>query len=434
MPYLQSFAAWYYDPRVVDPATCLAPPYDQVDPGAYHRLMARCPCNVVLVDLPYGRPDAGAVDPYRRAADYLRQWMREGVLRRTSAPAFYWYVHTFRTPDGGVFQRHGLVALVRSEPQGSPAVLPHEMTYEEPIYDRIQHLVTTGLQASPVFFVYRPTEATVALEADLRTWARTHPPLIRVETTDGEVHEVWSIEDPQEEARVRATFAEVPLLIADGHHRYEAIRRLAALRPDEPTWGYVLGYLADADQPGLLQMGYHRVVTLHRSVDESALRTAFRPFFDLEAEDRLVESSDLHRWVERGGAGPRLLMLAGGPLRVYLWRMKPALYEVLKDPYETLDVFIVQRFVFGEVFQGRLGWTSQDYTVQHWPWTSAILQALQTGQAHLAFLVDPIPVATLFRLAGRGLRVPPKSTYFYPKVPAGLLMHVVEGPVYNEEP
>ncbi len=432
MPYLQPFAAWYYDPAVVRPAACLAPPYDQVDAGAYHRLMAQGPWNVVLADLPYGRPDAGATDPYRQAADHLRRWIRGGVLRRAPAAAFYWYLHTFRTPDGGVFQRHGLVALVRAEPPGSPAIRPHEMTYEEPVYDRIQHLMATGLQASPVFFVYRPTEETAALEGDLRAWARTHPSLTRVETADGEVHEVWSIEDPDGVARIRAGFVEVPLLIADGHHRYEALRRLAALRPDEPAWGYVLGYLASAEQPGLLQTGYHRVLTLHRPVDESALRAGFGRFFDLEAEDRLREPADIRRWVERGGAGPRILMLAASPLRVYLWRMKPELYGVLTDPYEVLDVFILQRFVFEEVLQGHLGWTPQDYTVHHVPWIPAIVEALQTGQGHLAFLVDSIPVATLFHLAGRGLRVPPKSTYFYPKVPAGLLMHVVEGPVYNE--
>jgi len=431
MPYLQPWTAWYYDPGVVDPAVCLAPPYDQVDAGAYHRLMAQCPYNIVLADLPYGRPDAGSADPYRPAADHLRRWIRAGVLRPAPAAAFYWYVHTFRTPDGGIFQRHGLVALVRSEPQGSPAILPHEMTYEEPVYDRMQHLMVTGLQASPVFFVYRQTEETAALETDIRAWARTHPSRIRVETADGEVHEVWSIEDPDEVARIRACFAEVPLLIADGHHRYEALRRLAALRPDEPAWGYVLGYLASAEQAGLLQMGYHRVVTFHRSVDESALRTALGQLFDLEAEGRLDDPSDIQRWVERGGAGPRILMLAGQPLRVYLWRMKPELYEALTDPYETLDVFIVQRFVFEEVLQGHLGWTPQDYTVQPMPWIPAVVQALQAGRGHAAFLVDPIPVPTLFRLASRGLRVPPKSTYFYPKVPAGLLMHVIEGTVYN---
>ncbi|MCS7313180.1 MAG: DUF1015 domain-containing protein, partial [Acidobacteria bacterium] len=352
MPYLQPLTAWYYDPGVVDPAVCLAPPYDQVDAGAYHRLMAQCPSNIVWADLPYGRPDTGSADPYRQAADHLRRWIRQGVLRHVPTAAFYWYVHTFRTPDGGIAQRHGLVALVRSEPQGSPAILPHEMTYEEPVYDRIRHLMATGLQASPIFFVYRLTEETAALEADIRAWARTHPSLLRVETADGEVHEVWSVEDPDEVARIRACFAEVPLLIADGHHRYEALRRLSALRPDEPAWSYVLGYLASADQAGLLQMSYHRVLTFHRSMDESALRAGLGRLFDLEAEDRLVDLSGMQRWFERAGAGPRILMLASSPLRVYLWRMKPELYEALTDPYETLDVFIVQRFVFEEVLQG----------------------------------------------------------------------------------
>jgi hypothetical protein len=272
MAEIVPFAGLRYDTdRLGDAARVLAPPYDVIGEAERSELEARDPHNVVRVELPRGDGDAR----YGAAANLLRAWLAEGVLRREPTPAMYVYEQQF-TWAGKTHTRQGLIAALKLEPFDKRVVLPHEHTLTGPKEDRRKLLVATRTQISQVFGLYRDGDGAALAELQAITAAA---PALDATTPDGTRHRMWVVVEAARLNRLAGIIRERQILIADGHHRYETmvslrgeLRGAGGAGAREPA-DYGAMYLARAEDPGLLVLPTHRLV---KDLPEFSLSTFLR--------------------------------------------------------------------------------------------------------------------------------------------------------------
>ena len=253
MADVQPLRALHYDPAVAGAlADVVAPPYDVIDSSQRAALLARSPFNVVAVDLPQGEPD-----PYAAAEQTFQGWQREGALVRDSEPALWAHTQDYAGPDGIKRTRKGFFCRVRIEGYGPGKVRPHERTHPGPKEDRLKLTRATKANISPIFSLYSDPQqlAWSALEP-----ATQQDPWGDVTDGDGTRHRLWRVSDAETITAVQAATADVELLIADGHHRYETMDAYAEEVGGEGEHRYILMCLVALQDPGLTIFPTHRLV------------------------------------------------------------------------------------------------------------------------------------------------------------------------------
>src|SRR5262245_53133021 len=266
MPDVRPFRGVRYDmTRVGAMSDVVAPPYDVIDPALQDRLYEASPHNVIRLELNRAEPgDSPESNRYTRAAKFLRDWRRGGVLREGGHAALYVYQQTFDV-EGRTYTRKGFLARVRLEPFGQGKVYAHEQTLSGPKADRLALFQATQYNLSPIFGLYPDPAADVlhAAEAGLRD----KTPL---EATDhlGVLNRLWPVYDERAHTTVQGLMAEQPIFIADGHHRYETGLKFrddlaaagALAGPDDPA-NFCMMMLVGMSDPGLLILPTHRLVS-----------------------------------------------------------------------------------------------------------------------------------------------------------------------------
>lgn len=364
VPLLKPFRALRYDAGAAGPLDDLvAPPYDVITPEAHDRLLARSPWNAVRLV----RPD----DP-EKAARELADWLERGVLVREERPAAWLLDEEYTGPDGVRRIRRGIVARVRLRPYGEGVVLPHEDTFSAPKEARLRLLRATRVKPSPIFLLHHGTAPAPEGEPDLSA------------ELDGVVSRLWRIDDPAAIERVLAAVEE-PLLIADGHHRYETALRFHEEDGTEET-AYVLSVLVGLDDPGLEIFPTHRVTS-----------------------GTVPELDGQFRQTPLAGAGEAAAALASVSRdRPAFVLLQPGGAALVEGSEQALDTALVDSLPLSEV----------SYT----PSAIEAERAVASGEATAAFLVRPPTVEQVEEFARAGARMPPKSTYFFPKLTSGLLL------------
>ncbi|HTR33309.1 MAG TPA: DUF1015 domain-containing protein [Gaiellaceae bacterium] len=342
MPVVKPFAALRYDPHVAGPLDVLvAPPYDVISPAERLAYLGRSPYNVVHLTLPESEEQA--------AAD-LAAWESDGVLARESEPAYWWVAQDSTGPDGIPRTREGLAASIPVTPYADGQVLPHERTHAGPKEGRLRLLRATRTQLEPIFVLYEedPVAAQPAGEPAM-------------DVSEGGVRtRVWRVEGGEIDIPT-------PLLIADGHHRYETA---VAYRDENPAATHTFAILVSARAPGLEIFPTHRLV---QSVGEVPGEV-----------------------VERPGDG------------VTLYR----------DGVYT-------RVATDDDFGPRVVESFAPEGVSYTPYADEAVAAVDRGDAAAAFLLQPVTVEQVARFAHAGETMPQKSTFFYPKLTSGILFHPV---------
>jgi uncharacterized protein (DUF1015 family) len=428
MADVRPFRALRYDPAAADPAAAIAPPYDVISPAQQDDLYRRSPHNIVRVE--YGEQrdtDTAADNRYTRAAAALRAWRDAGVLVRDDAPAFYRYTLEF-VWDGVRRRRQHLFAAVRLHPWDDDVVRPHERTLSGPKQDRLELLRATRTQVSPVYCLYRHAEGPDP--GDLPA-----SPLYDFES-DSQRHTVAAIIDAEAAGAITRAFAEVPLYVADGHHRYETAlayrdeRRAAATTwtGDEPE-NFVLMALTAAHDPGLLVLPTHRVV--HRPVPPGAL-DRLSALFDIRSVGHR-EGDRLERILAREDAGAAAFIAEGlAPDGAHLLTLRDrAAAEALMPPaqppaWKRLDVNVLQYAVLEPIFGIGADALAAGRAVTYTQSAAEAIAAVDELRASAAFLLRATPVAQVLDVADAHARMPQKSTYFHPKLPTGLVLHPLD--------
>jgi uncharacterized protein (DUF1015 family) len=406
--------AVHYDLGKAGPlADVVAPPYDVIDAAQRAELAARSPYNVVELDLPQD-PEGG--DPYVHAAELLKEWTDEGVLARDPDRTMWALEQDYSGPDGSRLTRRGFLARVKLAPYGE-GIRPHERTQPGPKEDRLRLTRATRHNLSPIFALH-PGDAWRHFEPAILT-----DPWGKVTDGDGTTHCAWRIGDPAIHEAIAEELAPGELLIADGHHRYEtSLAYQREVGPGGPA-DYVLMALVSLEDPGLTVFPTHRLIAgLADPAKQETLETGLKGLFHVDevSPERLDPSG-----TEGIGVFGYIDSQFNRPFRLRL-REAARLEETLSDrsaAYRRLDAVILEELVL----KGILGMTTENIAAKrgigYTPSIDEALAKLDAGEYQAAFLLRPTPVEQVREVAAAGETMPPKSTYFFPKLLTGIVFN-----------
>jgi uncharacterized protein (DUF1015 family) len=391
----------------------VAPPYDVIDAAQRAELAARSPYNVVEIDLPQGDGD-----PYAHAAQLFEAWQRDGVITPDPEPALWALAQGYTGPDGRSYARRGIFARVRVEDYGAGRIRPHERTHPGPREDRLRLTRATRANLSPIFSLYDDPGgaawSAIAPHTEKVPWAQ-------VTDEDGTEHRLWRVGDADAAAAVAAALRDTELLIADGHHRYETARVYAEEVGGEGAHRYVLMCLVALQDPGLTIFPTHRLLSGLSEAKLEALREAIARDWEIEdvAPERLQPVSDGRLrlgYLDAHDGRAQMLTLRDPAIADAALPGKP-------EPYRRLDTVVLEALIL----QGALRMTEDDIAhlngLAYARSTEQARERVQAGAAEVAFFMAPPPVERVRDVAAAGETMPPKSTYFYPKVLTGMVFH-----------
>ena len=420
MADVRSFKALHYDLEKVGSLDAVAaPPYDVIDAASRARLLQRSPYNAVAIDLPKPFDPADPAsnpegDPYAGAATTIERWLREGALLADEEPSIWALTQDYTAPDGSRHNRHGILARVRVEDYESGGIRPHERTHPGPLQDRLELTRATGYNLSPIFSL-----------STADAWPLVEPALAEEpwgEATDesGTVNRVWKVTDPAIHTAVSERLAGAELLIADGHHRYETARAYRDEVGGEGPHDYTLMALTGLDDPGLTVFPTHRLLSGFAADPERQRRlgSGLRELFEVTEVDR--DQID-----PAGEEGVGVFGLYDSFHRqAYRLRLKDT-EEVDRrlagkpEAYRRLDSAILEALVL----KGLAGMSDEDIDARRGlEYAKSVPDALaqvEDGNFDVAFVQRPVPISQVKAIAETDANMPPKSTYFFPKVMTG---------------
>jgi len=392
----------------------VAPPYDVIDPAQRSMLEGRSPYNVVRIDLPVGE------NPYASAARQLAEWRAEHVIVQDPEPALWILEQDYTGPDGQHRTRRGFLARVGIEDYGPGRIRPHERTHPGPKEDRLRLTRATRANLSPIFSLFSDPAGAA--------WAALGPtmgaaPWAQTRDEDGTVNRLWRVADPSAIDAVRAALRDSELLIADGHHRYETARLYADEIGGEGDHRYVLMCLVALEDPGLTVFPTHRLLKGLRPEQYEPLADTIRQDFDVE---QLAGVEALAPEADPGAV--RMGYIDSHFQRPYMLTLKSqavadAALPDHAEPYRRLDTAVLEALVL----KGALGMSDED--IDHLSGlgyardAEQAIELVRSGEYDAAFLMAPTPIRQVQAVAATGESMPPKSTYFFPKVPTGLLFN-----------
>jgi uncharacterized protein (DUF1015 family) len=430
MAFIAPFRGLLYNPRKIsDLSDVIAPPYDVITPEEQEKLYQKSPYNIVRLILNRD-PDC-----YASVVRTFEQWQTESVLVRDEHPAVYFMRHRFSLKDETQKERLGFVALIRMEDPSSGAIRPHEKTLDEPKEDRFRLLQACGANLSQIFALYADPQQNV--NGILREHVGTTPPLFQAADGGGGSCLFWRITDEAVIQRLQREMADKVLLIADGHHRYEAAMRyrdfLRAKTENltgRESFNYVMMYLANLADDSVVILPTHRLLRALPAVPN--LEEALRRYFYLEAYPKTAEGRQWFLKALKNGAKKQPLIGAafGRDPRYLILRVKnkrtmQRLARTMNPTLRELDVTILHLLVFEQVLGLSPKEQIQGNTLSYLHDEDKALQAVESGACQAAFILNPPRAEEALTVALQGEKMPQKSTYFYPKLPTGLVINKI---------
>ena len=421
MPEIRPFKGLRYDPETAgDMGTIICPPYDIIPPSMQQDLYDSSGYNAVRLELP--KED----DPYGAAAERLAQWIQEGVLMQDDEPALYPYFQTYTDPEGNTYTRKGFFCALRLHEFSEKKVLPHERTLSGPKKDRLNLFKRTQANISSIFGLY----ADEQLQADraIEEFAANHEPIVDA-AFQGVRNRLWKMTDPDIVATVQQVLLDRQVYIADGHHRYETGVNYRNLRAEEnpshtgdEPYNFILIYLANIFDEGLIIFPLHRMVHNLEQFDPEGLIDTLSTNFEVKP---LGGREELRQYLE----GESSSHVYGVVTSAGVWGIR------LKNPPETLlgdsvpaPLLQLSVVVLHElVLQRMLGITPEAMRSQsnliYEEDDRKVFDAVEKGDIQIGFVVKPTTVQQVLDISCEGEVMPQKSTYFYPKIMTGLVMH-----------
>ncbi len=403
------FRGIIYNTAKVKGGDVVAPPYDIITPELRDVLYKKSPCNIVRIDSGMEQPgDNEKENKYLRAARYLKSWIGEGILLRSDKPFFYAYEMDYRS---GREQKklRGFFGLVRLRELGK-GVYPHEETHSKPKVDRLKLMTACEANTSPIFSLYHSPEkgASMIIEKTALT-----PPYMEAEDPDGAFHRLWVIEGKDAAAAISADLSDKAVYIADGHHRYEtaleyrrAMQRQSASETADKPYNYVLMFLANIADGNVTILPSHRIVKCRQ---KNILET-LSPHFEIRTmspDDDIMESMK--------GRSQTFGLYLRGEHKQYVLEYKGRALKGVHPALQGLDVTILHELVLKELLKA----AAISYEMD----PSLARDMAREGNYDAVFFLNPTRVEDVERVALSSMRMPPKSTYFYPKVMTGFVIN-----------
>ena len=436
MASIAPFRGLFYDPKKVrDLARVIAPPYDVISKEEQEKLYKRSPYNFVRLDL------SQEPDVYSAVPQLLETWINEGILVRDEVPAIYYMTQRFTLPGGGEKERKGFFALLQLEDFATGNIRPHEQTLDAPKEDRLKLMLASNAQLSPIFALY--SQPQPAINRLLAMETEGVAPFIDIKQDDGACR-LWRITETRLIRRIEQELAEQSLLIADGHHRYEAtLNYRNALREQlgpgsgREAYNFILTYFANLHDDNVVILPTHRLVRGYEPKPFLQLEETLQNYFYLEQYPKTPEGKGWFlKGLRNGGKkkhvlgavfkrDPRYLLL-----RLKSKRIMQRLAKDMSAPLQELDVTTLHLLILEHILGLAPEKQLQHETIRYSQDEEVVLQALEKEDFQAAFILNPPKAEDILAIASRGEKMPQKSTYFYPKLSSGLIVNKIDP---NEE-
>jgi uncharacterized protein (DUF1015 family) len=422
----------YSQKKIRDLAKVIAPPYDVISKAEQERLYKKSPYNFVRLDL------SQEPDSYDGVAQMLNEWQAQGIFERDEQPAIYFLSQRFKLKGGEEKIRQGFIALIQLQDLGGGDIRPHEKTHDAPKEDRLKLMLACQAQLSPIFALYAQPKQTI--NRILALAVEGVAPLLEVEQDNGDVCSMWRITDPQAIQKVHLEMQDQQLLIADGHHRYEAtLSYRDRMRQERGQWtgqesfNYIMAYCANINDDNVVILPTHRLVRGYPHKPFLELEEALQTYFYVEQHPKTPEgkvsflkalktAAKKHRVI---GASfkrdPRYLIL-----RLKNKRIMQRLAKDLSAPLRELDVTTLHFLILEHLLGMPPELQESGTTIQYSQDEEAVLHALEKEDFQAAFILTATKPEEIQAIVAGGEKMPQKSTYFYPKLPSGLVVNKID--------
>ena len=429
-PKLLPFKGLRYNAnKVSNLADVVTPPYDVINPEMQNEFYERHPYNFVKIDLNKEPGDKR----YEEAGKLFKQWIDAGILVQDEKPAFYFHHQIFKLSDGHEITRKGFFGVRRIEDFSEGGIKPHEKTLEGPKADRLKLMRATQTQLSPVFSLYSDPQKNIdALVGKIKS----EKPLIDFVTVEGERHQLWKAEEPSVCTKINSFLGEQPLFIADGHHRYEtSLNYRNECRQKNPgavnlePFNYGIMYFSNMSDEGLIILPIHRALHSIKNFKFEALLEKLRPYCEITPLGETNPQKIVEKLAEAGKQAHAFVLLTKDSKQSCIISLKrqdwisSLVAKTVSESLRPLDVTVLHRLVFEEILGISQTAQANQENIIYWKDTKKAINETQKGACEITFLLNPTRIQDMERVAMAGEKMPQKSTYFYPKILSGLVMH-----------
>ncbi len=418
MALIQPFKGLRYNHSKIDNlGEVITPPYDVISPADQEHLHQKNPYNIIRLE--YGKrlpSDNEKENRYSRAESFLNQWLADKLLEADQEPCYYLYEQNF-THSSKKYCRRGIIAALRVEEYSNKFILPHELTMSVPKADRMELLKRLETNISPIFTLFPDPDQR--LDHYFNAVSKKDC-ILEAQEDSGQYHRLWSLNNIALQEELTAYLTPQPLLIADGHHRYETALNYSLNNRDQVSSGkdFVLATLVSMKDPGLLVLPTHRLVDDLAEAQEIMLNEIISRHFDY-CEYGILKDIDSEVYLNNLSFLNHDSSVIGIITKGKAGFLTPKNYQYKA----ALPVALLHEQILKPVLAP--GEKSEvDKNVLSYPHDiDTAIQAIISGQSRLAFILEPIAVEEVLRRAEKGEIMPQKSTFFYPKLPSGLVLH-----------
>jgi uncharacterized protein (DUF1015 family) len=431
MAQFSAFRALRYNPQRVKLADVATQPYDKITRAMQERYYAASPYNLVRIILgKQDTKDEPGSNVYTRAADFLQDWRKQGVLPQDDRPSIYPYRQRFKIPGtSSERERAGFIALGRIEDYSAGVVFRHEQTLSKPKADRLELLRATRAHFGQIFMLYSDPGGEIE-----RALPTTSAPEVDFADEYGVQQQLWQVSDPRVIEAVMDKMRDKKLIIADGHHRYEtALNYRDEQRRAKPTDAnasseFVMMTFIKLESPGLVVLPTHRVVHGLASFSADSLYDQARRYFSVEEVDPSINAARaLAILREAGRMGTALLAVTAD--RAFLLDKlfaPPDLFAGFSLRQQSLDVVQLHRCLLEKVLGISEDAIRNQQNIRYVRDAGEALAMVRQQGANVAFLVNPARIEQVRDIAFAGEVMPQKSTDFYPKLLSGLTIYALD--------
>ncbi len=425
MADIQPFKSIHFNTAVIkDLSKVVAPPYDVINKEQQQELFKRDKNNIIRLDL---NPDP---DPYPAAAKEMQRMLKEKALVQDSEPAIYPYFQTFKTQSGSTVTRRGFISWIKLEPFEAGVVLPHEHTLSGPKMDRLKLMTATKASFSQIFGVYG--DQGRKLEKEYEKLSKKKPFLEADQ--DGVNNRLYRITDPATVKVFQGSLKNIPVYIADGHHRYEtALEYQRLMKEKNPkhtgkeAYNFIMMYFTNIFDSGLVVYPTHRILHSLAGFDANKMIEAVKTHFDFTSKP---DVDTLASVLLSAGAHSYGMILP--QRKYYLMKLKSGsdVLSIVKEnvpaPVKRLDVTLLHDYVLTQTLgiskEAQEKKLNINYTIDR----HEVDGAVQSGKGQVGFILNATKVEQVKEVADASAVMPQKSTYFYPKLLSGLLLSGLE--------
>ena len=416
MVEIRPFKAIRYTIKAGDVEDLITQPYDKIDTQMQKEYYAKSPYNYCRLILPLEE------NKYESANEHIFQWLKEGIMAKETQPAIFVSRQEFSL-DGKKYARTGIIAALRLYPYSENMVFPHEATYNAPKIDRLNMLRTVQKDLESVFLMFQDPDGKIH---DFLDEASKTEPIIQVSDALNVKHTVWEVTDPKKIRQLQMDLASKTMVINDGHHRYEsALAYRDEMRgkvkwTEDSAFNFHMSYMVPVQEEGLVVLPTHRLLKDYKLTDD--LVQVFKFFFEVQEVAPNVDG--LEGFLESHVNEHAFCIYDGLKAYGLLLKHDKAVYDFVNanvsKETKIFDVVILRDIVFRFIL--KTGELNMDENILYVRWTKAAVEKVDSGEASIAFLVNPINAKTVAEIAQQHELLPEKSTDFYPKLVSGLMM------------